>query len=94
MAATAGYPHITVPMGTVHGLPIGFSFMAGAYKEAEIIAMAYAFEQASKRRVKPTEHDLRDALDAILAGKRVSQEITKSIGCFISKTVAKNNLTE
>ena len=52
-AATAGYPHITVPMGAVNGLPIGFSFMAGAYKEAEIIAMAYAFEQATLKRMAP-----------------------------------------
>ncbi|MEO8404200.1 MAG: amidase [Chitinophagaceae bacterium] len=31
-AAMAGYPHITVPMGTVHELPVGFSLIAGAYK--------------------------------------------------------------
>ena len=52
-AATAGYPHITVPMGAVHHLPIGFSFMAGAYKEAEIISMAYAYEQATLKRTAP-----------------------------------------
>jgi amidase len=52
-AAMAGYPHITVPMGTVHELPAGFSFIAGAYKEAELIAIAYAFEQASKKRRPP-----------------------------------------
>lgn len=52
-AAISGYPNITVPLGMLHGLPIGFSFMAGAYKEAEIIAMAYAFEQATKNRVAP-----------------------------------------
>ncbi len=52
-AAMAGYPHITVPMGMIHELPVGFSFIAGAYKEAEIIKMAYAFEQATKKRVPP-----------------------------------------
>lgn len=52
-AAMAGYPHITVPMGQVHGLPVGFSFMAGAYQEGEIIGFAYAFEQATKKRVAP-----------------------------------------
>ncbi|MFT3909194.1 MAG: amidase [Ferruginibacter sp.] len=52
-AAVSGYPHITVPMGLLHELPLGFSFMSGAYKEAEIIAMAYAFEQATKKRVVP-----------------------------------------
>lgn len=52
-AAMAGYPHITVPMGYVHGMPIGLSFVSGVWKEAEIIGMAYAFEQASKQRRAP-----------------------------------------
>jgi amidase len=52
-AAMAGYPHITVPMGTVHELPVGLSFVAGAYREAEIINLAYAFEQATKKRTAP-----------------------------------------
>jgi amidase len=52
-AAMAGYPHITVPMGLVLGLPVGLSFMGTAYAEPELIRMAYAFEQASKRRVAP-----------------------------------------
>jgi len=53
-AAMAGYPHITVPMGTAHLLPMGLSFFSTAYKEGEIIKLAYAYEQASKRRVLPT----------------------------------------
>ena len=53
-AAMAGYPHITVPMGTVHGLPVGFSFIAGAWQEGALLAMAYAYEQASKKRARPT----------------------------------------
>jgi amidase len=52
-AAMAGYPHITVPMGTLHGLPVGLSFVASAYQEGEIIQLAYAFEQATKKRVAP-----------------------------------------
>ena len=52
-AAMAGYPHITVPMGTLHHLPIGLSFIAGAYKEGELLAIAYSFEQASKKRTAP-----------------------------------------
>ncbi|MEO9022550.1 MAG: amidase [Ginsengibacter sp.] len=52
-AAMAGYPHITVPMGFVHHLPVGFSFMGAAYNEHELIKMAYAFEQASKNRKVP-----------------------------------------
>lgn len=52
-AAVAGYPHITVPAGYVHGLPVGLSFVGGAYSEASLIGMAYAFEQATLHRVPP-----------------------------------------
>jgi peroxiredoxin len=37
------------------------------------------------RRPEATVHDLRDALDAVLAGKAVPQPFTKSIGCAITK---------
>jgi amidase len=52
-AARAGYPHITVPMGQVSGLPVGFSFIAGPWEEGKIIGLAYAYEQASKKRSAP-----------------------------------------
>lgn len=45
-AAIAGYPHLTVPMGTVRGLPVGLSLFAGAWSEAKLLNMGYAFEQA------------------------------------------------
>ena len=53
-AAMAGYPHITVPMGTVHGLPVGFSFIAGPLTEPTLLGMAYCFEQATMKRVAPS----------------------------------------
>lgn len=52
-AAISGFPHITVPMGFMHGLPVGLSFFATAYKEPQLLAMAYAYEQASKKRRAP-----------------------------------------
>ena len=52
-AARAGYPNISVPAGFVHGLPVGLSLFAGAWKEPELIAMAYGFEQASRVRRAP-----------------------------------------
>jgi amidase len=52
-SAVAGYPHITVPAGYVFGMPVGISFFGGAYSEAKLIAMAYAFEQATKARRPP-----------------------------------------
>ena len=53
-AAVAGYPHITVPCGAVQGLPIGLSFVGAAWSEGPLIAMAYAYEQASLQRRPPT----------------------------------------
>jgi amidase len=52
-AAVAGYPHITVPAGFVQGLPCGLSFVGTAWSEPKLIALAYAFEQATKRRRPP-----------------------------------------
>ncbi len=52
-AAVAGYPSITVPAGYVYGLPVGLSFIAGAWAEPALIAMAYAFEQTTKVRKAP-----------------------------------------
>ncbi|HEV2480254.1 MAG TPA: amidase [Puia sp.] len=52
-AAMAGYPHITVPMGLVLGMPVGLSLMGTSYTEAQLIRMAYAYEQASQKRSVP-----------------------------------------
>jgi len=52
-AAVAGYPHITVPAGYVHGLPVGISFFGRAYSEPVLMKLAYAFEQATKHRRPP-----------------------------------------
>jgi len=52
-AAKAGYPHITVPMGAIQGLPVGLSFVSGAYKEGKLLSLAYSYEQASMKRAAP-----------------------------------------
>ncbi len=52
-AAISGYPHITVPAGMVYDLPVGLSFFGTAYTEPLLISIGYAYEQASKNRVKP-----------------------------------------
>jgi amidase len=52
-AAVAGYPHITVPMGFVSGLPVGISFFGRAGSEPTLIKFAYAYEQATHHRRPP-----------------------------------------
>src|SRR2546421_8609049 len=52
-AAVAGYPHVTVPMGYVVGLPVGLSFVGRPWSEAVLIKLAYAYEQATKARRAP-----------------------------------------
>jgi amidase len=53
IAAVAGYPLITVPMGLTDGLPVGLSFVGTAWSEASLIGFAYDYEQASLERVQP-----------------------------------------
>lgn len=53
-AAVAGYPHVTVPMGFVFGLPIGISFYGTAWTEGKLISIAYAYEQLTHNRKAPT----------------------------------------
>jgi amidase/aspartyl-tRNA(Asn)/glutamyl-tRNA(Gln) amidotransferase subunit A len=52
-AAVSGYPHITVPMGYIHGLPVGISFFGDNFSEATLIEAAFGFEQATKHRINP-----------------------------------------
>ena len=52
-AAVAGYPSVTVPMGLVHELPVGISFIGGAWREARLLGFAFDFEQATKLRRSP-----------------------------------------
>ncbi len=53
VAAVAGYPSITVPMGFADALPLGLSFIGRAWSEGRLIGLAYAFEQATKARRAP-----------------------------------------
>ena len=43
-SAVSGYPHITIPLGKVHGLPIGVSIMGLPHQEAKLFEVAQALE--------------------------------------------------
>ena len=53
LPAISGYPHLTVPMGLVNGLPAGLSFIGTAWSDELLLKAGYAYEQATHARVKP-----------------------------------------
>jgi amidase len=69
LASRAGYPIIAVPFGMVPNAPnpplpegfnakpapYGVTFTGAQCSEPKLIALAYAFEQASKKRVPPPD---------------------------------------
>lgn len=73
MAAVAGYPHVSVPMGTVKGLPVGLSFIGGKDDDARVLALGYAYEQSTERRVEPQyvpTAEARDDVRTAMQGRR------------------------
>jgi amidase len=53
-AAVAGYPAVTVPCGTVDGLPVGLAFLGTAWSEPTLIRLAYAYETVRGPAPRPT----------------------------------------
>lgn len=53
LPAIAGYPHVTVPMGLVAGLPVGLSLIGERWSEDRLLALAYAYEQRADARRPP-----------------------------------------
>ncbi len=70
MAAIAGYPHLTVPMGAVRGVPVGLSFVGARDDDPKILAYGYAYEQRSHARVEPAYLSNAEAIPAIAAAMR------------------------
>jgi amidase len=54
MAAVAGTPSITIPIGASRGLPLGLTFMGRAYSEADLIGYGFALERLVSGRSVPT----------------------------------------
>ena len=63
LPAVAGYPHLTVPMGFVRGLPVGTSFIGGQWDDARVLSLGYAFEQRTHALRPPSFAQSIDAMD-------------------------------
>ena len=72
LAAVAGYPHITVPVGTAEGVPLGFSIISAAGRDAEVMSWGYAFEQASQLRAEP------QYLESVTVSTEVESEVEEA----------------
>jgi amidase len=53
LAAIAGYPHLTVPMGHIEGLPVGLSFMGPRWSDAAVLRAGAAYERARTAALAP-----------------------------------------
>ncbi|MDE0932217.1 MAG: amidase [Novosphingopyxis baekryungensis] len=53
LPAQAGYPHLTVPMGLIGGLPVGISFIGSAWTDDFLLQVGDAYERAADARVPP-----------------------------------------
>src|SRR5690606_9594068 len=73
LPAVAGYPHLTVPMGHVRGLPVGLSFIGPKWSDGLILALGYAYEQASQKRIEPR------FLDAIESHPDVARRLEPAV---------------
>jgi amidase len=71
--AVSGWPAVSVPFGHVAGLPVGVSFLGPRWSEGRLLALAYAFEQATNGRrvpgLRPTVA-VEDLRQPVLATRR------------------------
>jgi amidase len=53
VAAVAGYPTVSVPIGEARGLPVGLSLVGAAWSEAKLLRLAFSLEQALALTMRP-----------------------------------------
>ncbi|MEC9143858.1 MAG: amidase family protein, partial [Pseudomonadota bacterium] len=53
MAAISGYPNLTVPMGTIAGVPVGVSFISGHDADSLLLSVGLAFEETGSGSPMP-----------------------------------------
>ena len=53
MAAVSGYPNLTVPMGTIAGVPVGVLVMSGRGEDLLILSVGLAFENTGSGSPEP-----------------------------------------
>jgi amidase len=66
LPAVAGYPHLTVPMGFIRGLPVGISFIGQAWTEEPLLRLGAAYERATHARRVPTYARSVEALPPVM----------------------------
>ncbi|MEM9057755.1 MAG: amidase family protein [Pseudomonadota bacterium] len=74
LAAIAGYPHVSVPVGTIDAVPVGFSIIGKRNDDATLLSYAYAYEQSSRLRAVPGYLPGAEALEDIRAAFRPAVE--------------------
>ena len=57
LAAVAGYPHLTVPMGLDRGMPVGLSFIGRKWEDARILSLGHAYERVRGPMTRPAGND-------------------------------------
>ena len=67
LAAIAGYPNLTVPMGMVHNMSTGLSFIAEKDADSRVLSYGYAYEQATDHRTDPLYLETAEIDDEIAA---------------------------
>jgi amidase len=57
LPAIAGYPHLTVPMGTVERLPVGLSFIGARWEDHAVLGAGASYESVRSAQIPEPSFD-------------------------------------